>query len=44
MVGLGSAIGALAGPFIAATLSYDLVFFITGILFLVAFAVIKAFR
>jgi predicted MFS family arabinose efflux permease len=43
-VGLGSAIGALAGPFIAEYLSYDLVFFITGVLFLVAFAVIKAFR
>ncbi len=44
MVGLGSAIGALAGPLIAQYLSYDLVFFITAILFLGAFAVIKAFR
>lgn len=44
MVGLGAAIGALAGPFIAAYLSYDLVFFVTGLLFLAAFAVIKAFR
>jgi MFS family permease len=44
MVGLGSAIGALAGPLIAEYLSYDLVFFITALLFLGAFTVIKAFR
>ncbi|HSV49300.1 MAG TPA: MFS transporter [Candidatus Acidoferrales bacterium] len=41
MVGLGSAMGAIAGPLIAQFMSYDLVFFITAIIFLVAFAVIK---
>ena len=41
MVGLGSAIGAIAGPVIAEFMSYDLVFFITAVIFLVAFAIIK---
>jgi len=41
MVNLGAAIGALAGPLIAEYLSYDLVFFITAVLFLVAFFIIK---
>ena len=41
MVGLGSAIGAIAGPVIAAFMSYDLVFFIKATIFLAAFAVIK---
>jgi MFS family permease len=44
MVSLGSAIGAISGPLIAEFLSYDLVFFITATLFLLAFVVIKAFR
>jgi len=44
MVSLGAAIGAIAGPLIAEFLSYDLVFFVTATLFLVAFLVIKAFR
>ena len=41
MVGLGSAIGAIAGPVIAEFMSYDLVFFITAVIFLAAFAIIK---
>lgn len=41
MVSLGAAIGALAGPLVAEYLSYDLVFFITAVLFLIAFFVIK---
>jgi MFS family permease len=41
MVGLGSAIGAITGPLIAQFMSYDLVFFITAVIFLAAFAIIK---
>lgn len=41
MVNLGAAIGALAGPLVAEYLSYDLVFFITAVLFLFAFLIIK---
>lgn len=41
MVSLGSAIGAISGPLIAQSLSYDLMFFITAVLFLAAFIVIK---
>ncbi len=44
MVSLGAAIGAISGPLIAEFLSYDLVFFITAIFFLAAFAVIKIFK
>jgi MFS family permease len=44
MVSLGSGIGAIVGPLIATALSYDLMFFITAILFLLAFLAIKVIR
>jgi MFS family permease len=44
MVSLGAGTGAIVGPLIAQSLSYDLMFFITAILFLVAFLAIKVIR
>ena len=44
MVGLGSAIGAFLGPFLAFSLNYTPMFVITAVFFLVAFLTLKLFR
>ncbi len=44
MVGLGSAIGAFLGPFLAFHLNYVPMFVITAVIFLVAFLALKLFR
>ncbi len=44
MVGLGSAIGAFLGPFIAYNLHYLPTFAITAVIFLIAFVTLKIFR
>ncbi len=44
MVGLGAAIGAFLGPFLATHLNYLPTFFIAAVLFLVAFLTLKLFR
>ena len=44
MVGLGSAMGAFLGPFLAFHLNYVPMFVITAVIFLVAFLALKLFR
>jgi predicted MFS family arabinose efflux permease len=44
MVGLGSALGAFFGPFLAFNLNYTFMFVITAVVFLVAFLALKLFR
>ncbi|MGO8805050.1 MAG: MFS transporter [Candidatus Bathyarchaeia archaeon] len=44
LVGLGSAIGAFLGPFLAFSLNYTPMFVITAVFFLVAFLTLKLFR
>jgi MFS family permease len=44
LVGLGSAIGAFLGPFLAFSLHYTPMFVITAVVFLVAFLTLKLFR
>ncbi|MGZ4850481.1 MAG: MFS transporter [Candidatus Bathyarchaeia archaeon] len=44
MVGLGAAIGAFLGPFLATHLNYLPTFFVAAVLFLVAFLTLKLFR
>ncbi len=44
LVGLGSALGAFIGPFLADTLSYLPAFLITAVIFLAAFLTLKFFR
>ena len=44
LVGLGAAIGAFLGPFLAFHLNYTPMFVITAVIFLVAFLTLKLFR
>jgi predicted MFS family arabinose efflux permease len=44
LVGLGSAIGAFLGPFLAFSLNYTPMFVITAVVFLVAFLTLKLLR
>jgi predicted MFS family arabinose efflux permease len=44
LVGLGSAIGAFLGPFLAYSLNYTPMFIITAVVFFVAFLTLKLFR
>jgi len=44
LVGLGSAIGAFLGPFLAYSLNYTPMFIITAVVFLAAFLTLKLFR